>query len=139
MEFNSDKIKSEKTSIFSVETLIAKLLDLQMNQKPQNTLNGSIDSESSLRNDANLIDLFKSYSNITDAYLSDILGIKRNSISMIRHSRSRLGPLPRIRIARDVFNVETSEIEAALESSEALLALLQKHPRLKGLAESTAS
>ena len=72
--------------------------------------------------DAELLNLYKEYRQFdTDAQVSKTLGIKRNSISMVRHGRSRLGPLPRLRIYRDVYGRDTSKLEAALESSEALL------------------
>lgn len=76
--------------------------------------------------DAELLNLYKEYRQFdTDAQVSKTLGIKRNSISMVRHGRSRLGPLPRLRIYRDVYGRDTSKLEAALESSEALLNLMK--------------
>lgn len=76
--------------------------------------------------DAELLNLYKEYRQFdTDAQVSKTLGIKRNSISMVRHGRSRLGPLPRLRIYRDIYGRDTSKLEAALESSEALLNLMK--------------
>jgi transcriptional regulator with XRE-family HTH domain len=113
-------------SIFSVKTLRDKLLELRADQKDRWALEELVDG-STLSEDATLIDLYKAHKNIsTDLELAKILGIKRNSISMVRHGRSRLGPLPRLRIYRDAFGEDTSELESALESSEALLALLKK-------------
>jgi hypothetical protein len=78
--------------------------------------------------DAELLDLYKEYKHFeTDAEVAKTLGIKRNSISMVRHGRSRLGPLPRLRIYRDVHGRDTSELEAALESSQALLNLMKSY------------
>lgn len=83
--------------------------------------------------DAELLDLYKEYRQInTDAALAKALGIKRNSISMVRHGHSRFGPLPRLRIYRDVFGRETAMLEAALGSSAILLKLL----RQRSLADS---
>lgn len=76
--------------------------------------------------DAELLDLYKEFKQFeTDAEVAKTLGIKRNSISMVRHGRSRLGPLPRLRIYRDVYGRDTSKLEAALESSDALLNLMK--------------
>lgn len=76
--------------------------------------------------DAELLDLYKAYKQFeNDSEVANALGIKRNSISMVRHGRNRFGPLPRLRIYRDIYGRDTSKLEAALESSEALLNLIK--------------
>jgi ribonucleotide monophosphatase NagD (HAD superfamily) len=67
----------------------------------------------------------------TDVQMAKELGIKRNTISMVRTGRSRLGPLPRLRIYRDVYDEDTSELEEALESSDALLRMVRKYISMK--------
>ena len=79
--------------------------------------------------DAQLLDLYKQFRNLrTDAEMAKVLGIKRQSISMVRTGRSKLGPLPRLRIFRDVWQEDIADIEVALESSEALLEMINNPP-----------
>jgi hypothetical protein len=75
-----------------------------------------------------LIDLYKSFGRFkTDTEVANALGLKQNTISMVRKSKSGLGPLPRLRIFRDVWKVDIDELEEALESSEVMLNLLKNY------------
>lgn len=116
-------------SVFSTGSLVAKILDLRRNQKDHWALPEVTDGAHVVE-DSTLLDLYKSYRNLsTDEDVAQVLGIKRNSISMVRHGRSRLGPLPRLRIYRDVYGEDTTQMESALESSESLLSLMRKTSR----------
>ena len=117
---------SSDDSIFSVQKLLAKLIDLR---SVQGELRGTVGlvKDPTVCEDAALIDLYKAYKNIsTDGDLANVLGIKRNSISMVRHGNSRLGPLPRVRIYGEIFSEDTAEFEAALKSSDVLLELVKR-------------
>ncbi len=77
--------------------------------------------------DALLLDTYKEFRGLrTDQEMAEILRIKRNAISMVRSGRNRLGPLPRLRIFRDVWGESIDHIEEAINSSEALLKLIRE-------------
>ena len=74
-----------------------------------------------------LIDLFKAHQEFkTDEEISQIIGLKRNSISMIRSGKSQLGPLPRLKMLSIVDGVSIDDVEKALVSKEWLLCLLKR-------------
>lgn len=129
----SDQPKSRSlASICSPTALVAKLQELRhdihafrQGQQDRWALKETEDGPP-INEDAELLSLYKAYKKFeTDAAVAKALGINRNSISMVRHGRSRLGPLPRLRIYRDVYGRDTSKLESALESSEALLKLIK--------------
>lgn len=73
-----------------------------------------------------LIDLFKAHQGFkTDEEISQIIGLKRNSISMIRSGKSQLGPLPRLKMLSAVDGVSIDDVEKGLASKEWLLYLLK--------------
>jgi hypothetical protein len=77
--------------------------------------------------DALLLDAYKEFRGLrTDQEMAEILRIKRSAISMVRTGRNRLGPLPRLRIFRDVWGESIDHIEDAINSSEALLKLIRE-------------
>lgn len=117
----------------SPKMLLIRLRELQgeqcKGQRAKCTL-AKIDEEPVVGEDADLLDLYKSFKQfVIDADVSKTLGIKRNSVSMVRHGGSRLGPLPRLRIYRDVYGRDTENLEAALESNDALLTLITDRSR----------
>ena len=59
----------------------------------------------------------------TDTELAALLGIKRNSVSMVRSGHSKFGPLPLLKIFEDVCNAQHLGLHRAVQSSEALLQL----------------
>lgn len=129
---DAELVESEKNSLFSAcspKALLSKLYHWRNEQRQaqyERWALKEIEDGTPISEDAELLDLYKEYRQFaTDAEVAETLGIKRNSISMVRHGRSRLGPLPRLRIYRDVHGRDTSDLEAALESSEALLNLMK--------------
>ena len=124
-----EPIQGSKRSLIllcSPAKLAAKILELRQAQHERWALK-ELEDGPSVSEDALLLDLYMAFKKFeTDSRVAEELGIKRNSISMVRHGRSRLGPLPRLRIYRDVYGQDISELEAALESSEALLDMLKK-------------
>lgn len=83
--------------------------------------------------DVQLIELFKTYGqdeNLfrTDNEMATYLGLKRASISGVRTGKSRLGPLPRLRILKVICpEADIEQIEKGIESSEYLLTLIKEH------------
>ena len=74
--------------------------------------------------DVLLLEAYKIYKGCkTDGELADLLGIKSNSISMVRSGHNKLGPLPLLRIFEDVCNARHLGLHRAVQSSEALLQL----------------
>jgi transcriptional regulator with XRE-family HTH domain len=74
----------------------------------------------------------------TDADLAEFLGVRPNTISMVRAGKSELGVLPRLRILREVVPDEPyAEVEHALASTEHMITLL-KARRPQGLATQDA-
>lgn len=73
-----------------------------------------------------LLEAFKHFAGFaTDAELAGYLGIKRNSVSMVRTGRSRLGQVPRLRMLALIEKCAVDEAERAIESSEFLLRLIR--------------
>jgi transcriptional regulator with XRE-family HTH domain len=87
--------------------------------------------------DVRLIELFKTYGqdeNLfrTDKEMASFLGLKRASISGVRTGKSRLGPLPRLRILKVICpEIDIEQIEKGIESSEYLLKLIEEHIKLR--------
>ncbi len=83
-------------------------------------------SESETRSpDACLLEAYKAYKGCsTDAELAALLGIKRQSISMVRAGRNGLGPLPLLKIYEDLFDARDLGLPSAVQSSQALMRLL---------------
>lgn len=78
--------------------------------------------------DSQLLGIYKEFRGFkTDKEMAEVLGIKPQSISMVRSGKNRLGPLPRLRIFRDVWGESVDDLEAALQSSEALLKMVNKY------------
>ena len=74
--------------------------------------------------DVLLLDAYKIYKGCeTNGELADLLGIKRNAISMVRTGHNKLGPLPLLKIFEDVCNAQHLGLHRAVQSSEALLRL----------------
>ena len=74
--------------------------------------------------DTLLLEAYKIYKGCeTDTELAALLGIKRNSVSMVRSGHSKFGPLPLLRIFEDVCNAQYLGLHRAVQSSEALLQL----------------
>jgi hypothetical protein len=55
--------------------------------------------------------------------LASLLGIKRQSISMVRSGRNDLGPIPLLKIFEDVTGQHELGLQAAVQSSEAMMNL----------------
>lgn len=91
--------------------------------------------------DIALLDQFKRFGKFSsDSDLAKFLGIRRNTISMVRSGRSRLGPLPRLRMLSLIDEQPVAEAEQAIESSEFLLSLIKQnglteHPNQPDLGE----
>ena len=74
--------------------------------------------------DVLLLEAYKLYKGCeTDTKLADLLGIKRNSVSMVRSGHSKFGPLPLLKIFEDVCDAQHLGLHRAVQSSEALLQL----------------
>lgn len=74
--------------------------------------------------DTLLLEAYKIYKGCEiDTELAALLGIKRNSVSMVRSGHSKFGPLPLLRIFEDVCNAQHLGLHRAVQSSEALLQL----------------
>jgi transcriptional regulator with XRE-family HTH domain len=92
--------------------------------------------------DVKLIELFKAYGqeeNLfkTDKEMATFLGLKRASISGVRAGKSKLGPLPRLRILKVICpEADTEQIENGIESSEYLLKLIEEHIKLQSSTRS---
>lgn len=126
-----DKVLYRKTENLAFrclpENLVKKILDLRRGQHENWALKETEDN-SARPEDAQLLDLYKEFRGLkTDKEMAEILGIKRQSISMVRTGRSRLGQLPRLRIFRDVWGEDIHLVEEALESSEVLLKMIREH------------
>jgi len=75
--------------------------------------------------DAELLEAYKMFKGcVTDAEVANSLGIKRHSISMVRSGRNKLGPIPLLKIFEDVMGGDELVLQAAVQSSEALLKLI---------------
>lgn len=86
--------------------------------------------------DGQLLDLYKRHMELpNDEAVSQRLGIKPQSISTVRTGRARLGPLPRLRIFRDVLGEDISTIEEALESTDVLLKLIRDYTEARRRGE----
>jgi transcriptional regulator with XRE-family HTH domain len=114
----------------SPKNLADSILKMRRRQKERWALEET-EEGSAVTEDSRLLDLYMAFRGFTtDVQMAKELGIKRNTISMVRTGRSRLGPLPRLRIYRDVYDEDTAELEEALESSEALLRMVRKYMRV---------
>lgn len=114
------------SSEFSPTSLRARLIALRRKQHESWAL-PEIEKGAPAPEDGLLLDIYKAHKGFaTDDELATSLGIKRNSVSMVRHGHSKLGALPRLRIYRDATGGDTTNLEAALESSENLLKLLKQ-------------
>jgi len=82
-------------------------------------------SAKSMPVDGELLEAYKVYRECaTDAQMATLLGIKRQSISMVRSGRNGLGPIPLLKIFEDVMGAGDLGLQAAVQSSEALLGLI---------------
>lgn len=83
-------------------------------------------SESEMKSpDACLLEAYKAYKRCsTDAELAALLGIKRQSISMVRAGRNGLGPIPLLKIYEDLFDAHHLALPSAVQSTQALMRLL---------------
>lgn len=87
--------------------------------------------------DIKLIELFKTYGQdenlfITDKEMATFLGLKRATISGVRTGKSKLGPLPRLRILKLICpELDLEQIEKGIESSEYLVELIEDHIKLQ--------
>ncbi|MBS3955488.1 MAG: hypothetical protein KGZ88_21295 [Methylomicrobium sp.] len=87
--------------------------------------------------DIKLIELFKTYGQdenlfITDKEMATFLGLKRATISGVRTGKSKLGPLPRLRILKLICpELDLEQIEKGIESSQYLLKLIEEHIKLQ--------
>jgi transcriptional regulator with XRE-family HTH domain len=71
--------------------------------------------------DGELIDLVQSACGFrTDTELADFLGVARNTISNVRAGRASLGPRPRLRILNSFAPFDTEQVDAVLDSPDAL-------------------
>ena len=78
--------------------------------------------------DVVLLEQFKRFGKFaSDSELAAFLGIRRNTISMVRTGRSKLGPLPRLRMLSLIDEQPVGEAEKAIESSDFLLKLIKQH------------
>jgi hypothetical protein len=74
--------------------------------------------------DGELLDAYKVLKGCsTDTDLASLLGIKRQSISMVRSGRNDLGPIPLLKIFEDVTGQHELGLQAAVQSSEAMMNL----------------
>jgi DNA-binding Xre family transcriptional regulator len=74
--------------------------------------------------DGELLDAYKVLKGCsTDTDLASLLGIKRQSISMVRSGRNDLGPIPLLKIFEDVTDQHELGLQAAVQSSEAMMNL----------------
>lgn len=84
-------------------------------------------SKSVENHDAKLLDVSRSaFGYSTDAQLARFLDLRPSSLSMVRHSGSGLGVMPRLRIlCRIDKDVDFDVVANALKSSERLIELLR--------------
>jgi hypothetical protein len=68
----------------------------------------------------------------TDKEMATFLGLKRASISGVRTGKSKLGPLPRVRMLKAI-NPETDidQILNGIESNQCLIELIEKHIEIR--------
>ena len=77
--------------------------------------------------DGELLGAYKTWKgSATDAELASLLGIKRQSISMVRSGRNGLGPIPLLKIYEDLMGGDELGLQAAVQSSESMLSLLTR-------------
>lgn len=86
--------------------------------------------------DVKLIELFKMYGQDeslfkTDKEMASFLGLKRASISGVRTGKSKLGPLPRLRMLKAI-NPETDieQVLNGIDSNKSLHDLIEKHIKI---------
>jgi DNA-binding XRE family transcriptional regulator len=77
--------------------------------------------------DIQLVALIKKFTNSkTDEELANKIGLKRNSLSMVRKGKAKFGLYPRLKILKLLDpNVNIDEFEKAMESSEELLVIVK--------------
>lgn len=126
-----DRILFQKTENLAIrclpENLVLKIQEIRQLQHQQSALK---ETENGYPSDADskLLDLYKDFRRFkTDSEMADAIGIKRQSISMVRTGKNKLGSLPRLRIFRDVWNEDITDLETALESSDSLLKMVQNY------------
>ena len=120
------------------KSLIEKILEIRRDQQEHWAL-GETEDGPSIAEDSQLMDLYKTFRGFrTDQEMADTLGIKRSAISNVRTGRSKLGPLPRLRMFRDVWGEKIEHLEEALESSQALLKMVREYIDAKARREAVA-
>lgn len=113
------------------ENLAVRIKELSQNGASKLALN-SLEKGEANPTDIELIDLFKTHFGYkSDQLLADFLGVKRNTISMVRSGKSRLGPLPRLRMLKQIDVEDVTDIERGIESSEYLINLIDEHIKMK--------
>ena len=118
-------VGTQNTAVFCSASLLPKLqLRLKEMGKEVPGAAGS-DPAKSMPVDGELLGAYKVYKGCaTDAQMGTLLGIKRQSISMVRSGRNGLGPIPLLKIFEDVMGAGDLGLQAAVQSSEALLGLI---------------
>lgn len=120
LEAARTQTSSERPSDFSAQVLLE--IVKQRLSGPSAALFAAVNLNEQA--DAALLDAYKIYKRCeTDTELANLLGIKRNSISMVRSGRNKLGPLPLLRIYEDLCNAQHLGLPSAVQSSEALMQL----------------
>ena len=91
--------------------------------------------------DTKLIELFKAFGQdenlfTVDQEMASFLGLKRASISGVRTGKSKLGPLPRLRMLKAI-NPETDieQVLNGIESNKSLHDLIEKHIEIQSNCE----
>jgi hypothetical protein len=127
-----DRLESVQAKDFiarmSPENLVARLVSLR-DGGAEHLCKKSVQGEGNGQPiDVALLDLFKGQFNFrTDKLLAEYLGIKSNTLATVRGNKSRLGPLPRLRMLKMVDGVTIADIEQGIGSAGDLLKLMDAH------------
>lgn len=110
------------TTMALVTKLLAANNDLARNRALQNV---PADAEEYAEKD--LIEVVKEgFGCDTDEELADILGVKRNTISAIRHGKTTLGLEPRLKILNQIEPFDIERFQQTLASTDDLIEAIRK-------------
>ena len=122
---NSMPIAIDSYPSFSAKSMLTEL-QLRLTEVDKDVLGAAGTGHTqSMPVDGELLEAYKVFKGCaTDTELANLLGIKRQSISMVRSGRNKLGPIPLLKIFEDVMDVGHLGLQAAVQSSEALMVLI---------------
>lgn len=118
------RMMDSRPSTFSPQLMLDVVNDRLKAQGKASAASDALHREQKTSPDGALLDAYKVLKGCaTDAELAGLLGIKRQSISMVRSGRNGIGPIPLLRIYEDVMDARSLGLPAAVQSSHALLQL----------------